>query len=728
MASQTLKLSGALKLGQLSSAPADPAAGLIYYNSSSSEFQFYNGSGFVEVADFGQLGSTANGFGASLVGIEDSAAYFAATNVESALAELYVLASAGGSTDFADDVFRISDDGDSSKKIAFQASGISASTVRTITMPDANVDLGNLTNSNISATAAIAYSKLAALTTGRALQSNASTGFIEVSAVTNTELGYLSGVTSAIQTQLNAKAADNIVIKKDGSVTYTANQPMGGFKLTGLGAGSGAGDSVRYEQAILVNGANAFSSDQSMGGNKLTNLADPTSAQDAATKAYVDMGLNGIKPKQAVRAASTADLDLSTDLENGDSLDGVTLATGDRVLVKDQSAPEENGIYIVAASGAASRATDFDSLTPIDEINGSWVAVQEGSQAGTIWVQYGTVATIGTDPINFTYVASLTSLVGGDMITVTGASIAVDLATVSGLESSNPGNDAGQLRIKLEASNPSLQIDGSNQLGAKLYSGGALVKNSSGLLVNTDGTTIEVSANAIQVKDNGISDAKLRDSAALSVIGRSTNSSGDPADIAASNDNEVLRRSGTSLGFGLLVNANIDAAAAIAYSKLALSNSIVNADINASAAIAGTKISPDFGSQNLRTTGSIFQGAANGDIEEYWLDGLTLTGSASGTALTNLTFDASNYGGLYVVYQIKDTSNKRRRTGWMLISANEDEGTLATATDITDVSSETGDVGVSWAVAINSGNVEVRYTTTANNKLFSAKVFKMRKA
>ena len=93
-------------------------------------------------------------------------------------------------------------------------------------MPDANVDLGNLTNSNISATAAIAYSKLslagsivnadvaagaaialnklAALTISSLLVSDGS-GVISVSAVTSTEAGYLSGVTSAIQTQLNAK-------------------------------------------------------------------------------------------------------------------------------------------------------------------------------------------------------------------------------------------------------------------------------------------------------------------------------------------------------------------------------------------------------------------------------------------------------------------------------------------------------------------------------------------
>lgn len=681
MATKTLKFNGAIKLGQLASAPSDPAAGLIYYNSSAQEFQFYNGSGFVEVADFGQLGSTSSGLGASLIGIEDSAAYFTATNVEAALAELYVLANAGGATEFEDDVFRIVDDGDNTKKIAFQAAGVSAGQTRTITMPDANVDLGNLTNSNISASANIALSKLAALTANRALQSDGS-GVISVSSVTNTELGYLSGVTSAIQTQLNAKAATTAVILRDGSQAWTANQ--------------------------------------SLGGNVITNSGAPSSGGDLTNKTYVDTQIgnyiNGVKPKQSVRVAADVDIDIATELEAGDVVDGITLVAGNRVLLPAQADATENGIYVVPASGAASRSSDFDSLTPIDEINGSYVPVQEGTYAGATFVQYGTVTTLGTDDINFTYIPAIVSIVGGDMITVTGSTIKVDLATVSGLESSNPGNDAGQLRIKLEASNPSLRITGSNELAAKLDAAGAITSGAGGLIVGVDNSTIEISSNALRVKDLGIStgkladnavtDAKLRDSAALSVIGRSANSSGDPADISAGTDGFVLRRSGTSLGFGLLVNANFDPAAAI----------------------DGTKVSPDFGSQNLRTTGSIFQGAANGDVEEYWFDGATLTGSASGTALSNLTFNAQNYGGLVVVYQIKDTSNKRRRTGIMFASVNEDEGTVADTIDVNDMSGETGDVGVTWEIAINGNNAELRYTTTANNKLMSAKVFKMRKA
>lgn len=74
------------------------------------------------------------------------------------------------------------------------------------------------------------------------------------SSVTDTELGYVSGVTSGIQSQLNNKASDADVIKKDGSVTYTGNQPMGGNKITGLGAPTTNGDALRYDQLGANNG------------------------------------------------------------------------------------------------------------------------------------------------------------------------------------------------------------------------------------------------------------------------------------------------------------------------------------------------------------------------------------------------------------------------------------------------------------------------------------------
>lgn len=361
----------------------------------------------------------------------------AGATVEDAL--LALDAATGSAATAVDNTFRIVNSSDATKKIAFLASGITTATTRTITMPDANVNLTDVNNA----------------------------------------------------------------ILKDGSRIYTANQPMGAFKLTGLGAGTTAGDSVRYEQAILASGVNAFAADQSFGGFKATNLADPVGSQDAVTLAYLQARLSGLTPKAPARAATTANITLS----GAQTIDTVSIIAGDRVLVKNQSTVANNGIY-VAAAGAWSRATDMDSLSPIDEVNGAWVAIREGSQAGQVFVQYGVVATIGTDPINFSFYNPIAGLIGGDMITFAGSTFSVDLLTNGGLKSSNTGNVAGQLQIALEAVNPTLQITGSNELQVKYAAGSALTQTATGLGVLVDGSTLEIST-SIRIKDLGVTLAKL---------------------------------------------------------------------------------------------------------------------------------------------------------------------------------------------------------------------------
>lgn len=316
------------------------------------------------------------------------------------------------------------------------------------------------------------------------------------------------------------------------------------------GALAGLGDDD-HTQYTLADGSRAFSGDQSMGNNKLTNLAAPTASGDAANKAYVDAAINGLDWKASVRAASTANVDIATGLENGDSLDGVTLATGDRVLLKDQSTASQNGIYVVVASGAASRSPDADADAEVTAGLAVWVT--EGTtNADSGWVlTTNDPITVDTTALSFAQFTGGASITAGDGLTKTGStidfvtadtsltvnadSVQVNLNAAGGLETSSG------LRIKLEASNPSLQIS-SNELGIKFDPAGALSKGASGTKANVDDSTIEIATNALQLKDGGIT------------------------------------------------NAKVNASAAIAYSKLNLSGSIVNADINASAAIALSKI------------------------------------------------------------------------------------------------------------------------------------------
>jgi Protein of unknown function (DUF2793) len=128
--------------------------------------------------------------------------------------------------------------------------------------------------------------------------------------------------------------------------------------------------------------------------------SDAKIATQKATKTYVDARVAGLSWKQAVRAASTANGTLATDFENGDTLDGVTLATGDRILLKNQSAGAENGIYVVAASGAPARSTDADIGAEL--VNAS-VYISEGTiNADTQWTCTTNAAiTIGSTSLTF---------------------------------------------------------------------------------------------------------------------------------------------------------------------------------------------------------------------------------------------------------------------------------------------------------------------------------------
>ena len=110
---------------------------------------------------------------------------------------------------------------------------------------------------------------------------------------------------------------------------------------------------------------------------KIVSLADPSAASDAATKQYVDNVAAGMQWKAPVRAATTTNGALATAFANAQVIDGVTLATGNRILVKNQSTASENGIYIVAASGAPTRATDADAGTELAP--GTAVVIAEGT-------------------------------------------------------------------------------------------------------------------------------------------------------------------------------------------------------------------------------------------------------------------------------------------------------------------------------------------------------------
>ena len=161
--------------------------------------------------------------------------------------------------------------------------------------------------------------------------------------------------------------------------------------------------------------------------SRITGLADPTDPQDAATKAYVDAARSGLDIKASVRAATTANITLS----NTQTIDGVALSVGDRVLVKDQNTASQNGIYVVA-SGSWSRSTDADE--PAEVTPGFFFFVEEGTvnaDSGWVMTADGTI-TIGTTAITFAQFSGAGQIVAGDGLSKTGNTLSVN--TANGIE------------------------------------------------------------------------------------------------------------------------------------------------------------------------------------------------------------------------------------------------------------------------------------------------------
>ena len=275
MAKSTLKVSGAIQVGELSSAPSNPSRGMIYVDSVQSKVLLYNGSSFQEIQDeslldaiLGTLNATPTNYTPSsathaghLDGIDSALASKAESSVvteidgnvddlitlsgvaenstdlgtftggvisdsatiKSALQELETeIESVGGSNEFGDDVFRVTDNADNTKKIAFEASTISAATTRTISMPDSDVNLGQIaTNQSSISTNA----------------SNISSNDTDISdlvtlsgvAANSTDLGTFAGTTIAdsetvkgalqdLETSVESKADSSVVTEIDGNV------------------------------------------------------------------------------------------------------------------------------------------------------------------------------------------------------------------------------------------------------------------------------------------------------------------------------------------------------------------------------------------------------------------------------------------------------------------------------------------------------------------------------
>jgi len=169
----------------------------------------------------------------------------------------------------------------------------------------------------------------------------------------------------------------------------------------------------------------------SLNSQTITNVADPVNAQDAATKGFVEATSQGLDVKDSCVAATTGNITIATALNNGDTLDGVTLSTNDRVLVKDQSTASQNGIYIVGSSPARA-----DDLAAGADAAGMFTFVEQGTvnaDNGFVCTSNKGSAVVGTNNLTYAQFSGAGQITAGDGLDKSGNTLSVDLKANGGL-------------------------------------------------------------------------------------------------------------------------------------------------------------------------------------------------------------------------------------------------------------------------------------------------------
>jgi hypothetical protein len=375
-----------------------------------------------------------------------------------------------------------------------------------------NIPAGNLAATEVQA----ALNELQSDIDTRALQSalqahlDDAVDAHDASAISNIPSGNLAATEvqaalNELQSDIDSRALDSAVTKKDGSVAFTANQSMGGFKLT--------------------------------------NLNSPTADQDAASKSYVDAVATGLSPKAstvsalpAVTAAgSGVGKTLTADANGALSLDGISVfvdITNDggsanpvdsigtrasRVLIKNQVNAIDNGIYAVQDKGSAGtpfilvRSVDTDG-TPSSEVESVFIFVREGTvNADTGWTMITDAPVVDTSALDFVQFSAAGQVIGGNGIDKTGNTLSVDHdgegLTFSGV----------QLALELDGATLAKSASGVKLSDTAVVAGSkGSASQSLSITVDQQGRLTAASAQAIAITASQVSDF---DEAAQDAVG-----------------------------------------------------------------------------------------------------------------------------------------------------------------------------------------------------------------
>lgn len=348
-----------------------------------------------------------------------------------------------------------------------------------------------------------------------------------------------------------------------------------------------------------------------LGGNIISNVGAPLAGADAATKNYVDAATSGLSWKQAVVAATTTNLATLSGLL---TLDGITVAAGDRVLVKNQTTASQNGIY-TAAAGAWTRAIDMDTSA---EFPNATVYVSLGATlADTGWTQVNDAITVGTSPITFVQFSGSGTYTAGTGLTLTGNTFAISapISTTlggTGLTTSGAANQilgvnsgATGLEYKTVASGAGVSVT---------QGAGLITIANTGVTSIVAGTGISISGatGAVTVNNTGVTSVNAATtSAALTISGGPITTTGSIT-INAQADINALASFNTATGIAVRTATNTWALRTVTGTTNQLT--VTNGDGvagNPTVAIATNAILPGTGAVTVPTGTSGQQPAAS---------------------------------------------------------------------------------------------------------------------
>lgn len=492
---------------------------------------------------------------------------------------------------------------------------------------------------------------------------------------------------SITSTQLSTGIIDNSNLLGSGVVSTAA---LAAACVTSAKIASGAIDSSAY----LANGVVTAAKIDLTGSFDYTSgtvsVATPTSDAHAATKAYVDASAQGVHWKDSCIAASTANVDITS---APSSIDGVTLSTDDRVLLKDQTTASQNGIYQFAGAGSAmSRTSDADTAAKLE---GAAVFVRQGAtHADQGFIVVTDDINLGVTSISISQFTGLASISAGDGLIKNGSTLSVDLSATSGLQFTT-----GELEVKagngieLQAAGVQVKLDGST-----------LSVGASGLKVGTI-TSSELGASS--VTSNAIADGSIDSSAYFA------------AGVVDSNALASSSVSAAKLASGAVTNAKIGAQAVDEYklatsvagdglsggNGAALSVAVDNSSIvlNSGNVTLGTVSNSNMGSNSVNTSQLVDDSVTAAKIgAAFYQEGFIISGSSTSGLDLARSLDSGFFNSVIVF-----------KNGLAILNMSALGDTPADADEFTIANNGAGSVGrlTFGANLTNGDNIVVVYFT-----------------